>query len=121
VRILLDHCVPRPFARALPAHDVKTTAEMGWAALQNGKLLAEAARQFEVFLTVDKNIQNQQNLLTLPLPVIVLDALMNTPQALLPFAPFVEQLLPSIQFAQMIVIAASGSRTELAPARPRQP
>jgi predicted nuclease of predicted toxin-antitoxin system len=121
VKILLDHCVPRPFARALPAHDVKTTAQMGWAALQNGRLLAEAARQFDVFLTVDKNIKNQQNLLTLPLPVIVLDALMNTPQALLPFAPFVEQLLPSIQFGQMILIAASGNRTELAPARPRQP
>jgi hypothetical protein len=119
--MLLDHCVPRPFARAFPAHEVKTTAQMGWAALQNGRLLAEAARQFDVFLTVDKNIKTQQNLLTLPLPVIVLDAPMNTPQALLPFAPFVEQVLPVIGFGQMIEITATGNLTEVAPARPRQP
>jgi hypothetical protein len=90
---------------------------MGWAALQNGQLLAEAARQFDVFLTVDKNIKSQQNLLTLPLPVIVLDALMNTPQALLPFAPFVEQLLPTIGLGQMIEIAPSGNLKEIAPTR----
>lgn len=63
MRILLDHCVPRPFGGMLPTHEVKTTSQMGWATLKNGKLLTEAARAFDVFLTVDKNIKSQQNLL----------------------------------------------------------
>jgi hypothetical protein len=115
VRILLDHCVPKPFGRALSSHDVKTTAQMGWEQLKNGALLAEAARSFDVFITVDKNIRHQQNLSALPLPVLVLDAPMNTPQALLPFAPFVEQVLPQITPGQMVVIDGSGKVTVIAP------
>jgi hypothetical protein len=91
---------------------------MGWETLQNGRLLAEAAKAFDVFLTVDKNIRHQQNLPTLPLPVIVLDTLMNTPQALLPFAPFVENAIAGLRPGVMIEIDSTGNVTELAPGRP---
>jgi len=53
VKILLDHCIPKRFKFSLPAHEVKTAREMGWQGLKNGKLLAQAAKQFEVMLTVD--------------------------------------------------------------------
>ena len=112
MRILLDHCVPKPFGRAFPAHDVKTTSQMGWEQLQNGKLLAQAAAaSFEVFLTVDKNIRHQQNLQTLPLAIIVLNVSMNTPQALLPFAPLVERALTVLVPRQVIEIDAAGTVT----------
>jgi hypothetical protein len=91
---------------------------MGWATLTNGKLLIEAARAFDVFLTVDKNIKSQQNLLSLPLPVIVLDVTTNTPQALAPFAAFVEEILPKLGLGQMVEIEVSGGVTQIAPARP---
>jgi hypothetical protein len=115
---LLDHCVPKPFARELPAHEVRTAAQMGWSGLQNGKLLAEAAgAAFDAFLTVDKNIRHQQNLTTLPLAVIVLDTPMNTPVARLPFAPFVEVALLRMNVGQMVSIDVSGRVTEVAPGR----
>ncbi len=113
MRILLDHCVPKPFGRLLIAHDVKTAGQMGWARLQNGKLLAAAATAFEVFLTVDKNIRHQQNLGALPISVIMLDAVANTPEALAPFAPFVEQALALIKAGQLLFIDRMGNISEI--------
>jgi hypothetical protein len=119
VKILFDHCVPKPFRRLLPTHHVRTTAEMGWAALENGTLLAEAAKSFEVLLTVDKNIKSQQNLSMLPLAVLVLDSPRNTPDALAPFAPLVERVLPTLHPGQMVEIDAAGNVQEITPSRPR--
>ena len=38
-RVLLDHCVPRPFRNLLVGCNVSTANEMGWANLKNGDLL----------------------------------------------------------------------------------
>jgi hypothetical protein len=48
----------------------------------HGKLLTLAAADFEAFLTVDKNLQYQQNLAILPLAIVVLDACSNELPAL---------------------------------------
>jgi hypothetical protein len=48
---------------------------MGWSGVTNGKLLALAASDFDAFITVDKNLPFQQNLATLPIALVVLDAL----------------------------------------------
>lgn len=60
-RVLLDHCVPRPFGRALPGR-VETSAQCGWSELRNGNLLTVAERAgFDVLITSDKNLRYQQN------------------------------------------------------------
>ena len=74
MKILLDHCVDRRLARSFPSHQVSTTAQVGWQKLRNGKLLATAAGQFDVLLTVDKNLRHQQNLAKLPISVVVMMA-----------------------------------------------
>ena len=56
MRILLDECVPRRFRRELPRHEVRTVPEMGWAALENGALLAAASGKFDVFVTTDQRV-----------------------------------------------------------------
>jgi len=71
MKILLDHCVPRSLRRLLPAHEVRTTVQCGWADVDNGALLAKAAQEFDVFLTVDQNIAYQQNVQTIPLSVVM--------------------------------------------------
>lgn len=43
-----------------------------WDGLSNGRLLAKAATDFDVMLTVDQNIKHQQNVDKLPMAVIVL-------------------------------------------------
>ena len=53
MKILFDHNVPRPLARQLGTHDVKTADEMGWAKLGNGLLLNAAEEAgFDVLITV---------------------------------------------------------------------
>jgi len=64
VRILLDECLPRRLKRDLTGHIARTVQEMGWAGTRNGDLLALAANDFDVFLTVDRNLSFQQHLLT---------------------------------------------------------
>lgn len=86
MRVLLDHCVPRRFGRLLPVHEVKTAFEMGWASLSNGALLAQARLSFDVFVTVDQNVPFQQNLMALPLPVVVMAAPNNRLETLSPYA-----------------------------------
>jgi hypothetical protein len=70
---------------------------MGWAGVKNGKLLALAANGFDAFLTVDKNLPYQQNLITLPIAVIVLDAVSNELPALLLLVPALERELSSLK------------------------
>ena len=72
MRVLLDHCVPRPLARLLSGHQVRTAREMGWDDLGNGKLLASAASAFDVLVTVDQNLMHQQNAGELPIAVVVM-------------------------------------------------
>jgi hypothetical protein len=77
VRILIDECVDWRLSRDIVGHDLKTARQMGWQTIKNGELLALAAREFDVFLTVDRNLSFQQNLVTFPIAVLVLQARTN--------------------------------------------
>jgi len=58
VKILFDTNTPAPLARALRSHQVTRTGELGWASLENGKLLDAAERGgFEVLITCDQNMR----------------------------------------------------------------
>jgi len=69
---------------------------MGWRAIKNGDLLALAAQNFEIFVTVDQNLPAQQNIRALPIAVIVIQASTNRIADLLPAVP---NLLKAIEFA----------------------
>lgn len=77
MRILLDECVDWRLARDIVGHDVKSARQMGWNTLRNGELLALASGQFDVFLTVDRNLSFQQNLPTFDIAVLVLRSKSN--------------------------------------------
>ena len=62
MRVFLDECVDRRLSREIVSHEVRTAAQMGWTSIKNGELLALAAQEFDVFVTVDRNLSFQQNL-----------------------------------------------------------
>jgi hypothetical protein len=97
VKVLLDECVDWRLAREIVGHDVKTARQMGWATIKNGDLLTLAADHFDVFVTVDRNLSFQQNLVSLPIAVVVLQAKTNR---LADLRPLVPKLLTAIEFAQ---------------------
>jgi len=116
----MDHCVPRRFRRLLVSHEVRTTFEMGWANLSNGSLLAQARQSFGVFVTVDQNLQFQQNLKTLPLPVVLLVAPDNRFETLAPYAPTLLRVLEQPLTRELIRVE-SPERIVRLPARPLEP
>ena len=77
MRILLDESVPYRLGRLLVGHSVSSVQREGWASTKNGKLLALAAANFDVLLTADKGMEYQQNLVTLPMSVLVVRAHSN--------------------------------------------
>jgi predicted nuclease of predicted toxin-antitoxin system len=97
VKVLLDECVDWRLARDIVGHDVKTARQMGWTAIKNGELLALASRQFEVFVTVDRNLSFQQNLVSYPIAIIVPCARTNRLAELKPLAP---RLVAAIESAR---------------------
>ena len=96
MRLLFDESVTKRLAKYLTSHDVQTVTAMGWGGTKNGKLLALAAVEFDALITVDKNMQYQQNLSTLPLSIVVLNARSNEIEFLVPFVPKLELALSNI-------------------------
>ncbi len=105
MRILFDECAPRPLRKSLPEHDVRTVQEMGWAGLQNGELLREfTAAGFDVFLTVDQNLQYQQNLRAAGLAIVVMVAPSNMLADLEPLMPKVVAALATIRPGELVEV-----------------
>ena len=87
MRILLDEDLPRRLCALLVGHEATTVPQSGWAGIKNGKLLALAASQFDAFLTMDQNLEYQQNLATLPIAVLIVEAVSNRMEHLTPLVP----------------------------------
>ena len=96
MRILLDEDLPRRLASLLAGHEVATVQRRGWTGVKNGRLLALAAGEFDVFLTMDRNLEFQQNLLTLPIAVLVIEAVSNRLEEIVPLIPKILQEISDI-------------------------
>jgi predicted nuclease of predicted toxin-antitoxin system len=107
MRLLLDESVPARLFRSLPKHHVSTVVREGWSGIRNGELLALASASFDVFVTVDKNLPFQQNLSTLPIAVVVLDAYSNELNVLLPLVPALEKALETLPPKAYVLVTAS--------------
>ncbi len=96
MRLLLDECIDRRLARDLAGHGVKTVPQVGRAGIKNGALLTLAEKEFDVFVTVDRNLSFQQNLPRFNIAVLVLHAPSNRLADLRPLAPKVLSILPTL-------------------------
>jgi hypothetical protein len=120
LRLLFDHNVDRRFRRHLIGHAIQTAREMRWEALRNGELLkAAAADGFDAILCIDKNVEYQQNLQLLPLPIIVLDAQSNALHDLMPFAPYLLKLLNAQLSKALYFIEKNGDVSQVLTPRPK--
>ena len=95
MRILLDECIDRRLAKEVVGHEVMTVPQMGWAAVKNGDLLTLAQDQFDVFVTVDRNLSFQQNSPQFNIAVVILQGLTNRLKDLQLLVPKLLTILPS--------------------------
>ena len=97
MKVFVDECVDWRLSRDIVGHEVSTARQMGWSTIKNGELLALASREFDVFVTVDRNLSFQQNLPGFAIAVIVLRARSNR---LADLKPLVAELLACIPGAK---------------------
>jgi predicted nuclease of predicted toxin-antitoxin system len=86
VTILLDECVPARLKRSLAEHEVTIVPRKGWSGIKNGDLLAVAEKEFDVFITVDRKLAEQQHLPGFDIAVILLRAPSNRLEDIRPVA-----------------------------------
>lgn len=97
MKLLLDECIDRRLARELSNCLVKTVPQMGWATIKNGELLALAEKEFDIFITVDRNLSFQQHLLKFNIAVLVLHAPSNRLDDLKNLIPKIIAVLPELE------------------------
>jgi hypothetical protein len=94
MRVLLDENVPRKLKHRLaPEHEVVTVPERGWSGLLNGALLKAADAEFDAFITLDRGLEYQQDLEGRSLRVVVVRAVSNKYEDLLPLVPSIQAAL----------------------------
>ncbi|MBI3741801.1 MAG: DUF5615 family PIN-like protein [Chloroflexi bacterium] len=96
MNLLLDECVDQRLARELRGHAVRTVPQMGWAGIRNGELLSLAEKEFDAFITVDRNLAFQQNVPQFKLRVIILHARTNRLADLIPLVSVLLDTLPNV-------------------------
>jgi predicted nuclease of predicted toxin-antitoxin system len=98
MKLLLDENLPHQLRGEIVGHDCYTVSYLGWGGIDNGALLTRAAAaDFDALITLDAHLQYQQNQQQLPISIVVLLAMSNDMDDLLPLVPSLLAALPSIQ------------------------
>lgn len=96
MKVLLDECVDSRLAGHIRGHTVATASAHGWAGLTNGELLRLAQAEFDVFVTVDRNLSFQQHVPKFSIAVVLISSKSNRIDDLIALVP---ALLASIEAA----------------------
>lgn len=109
MRVLLDEGISHRFRRELPGHDVLSVQYMGWRGEKNGRLLSLANSQsFDVFLTSDRTLADEQELVRFPgLSIVVLKTDDTGVSTLRPFVPRILQALTEMRPGKNVTVDCS--------------
>ncbi len=102
MKILIDESLPKNIVGHLQGHECRTVVECGWSGKKNGELLVLADPQFDVLLTLDKNLPFQQDLGSVRIAVLIIHARSSRIQDLLPVIPECLIALESIRPGQVL-------------------
>lgn len=103
MRVLLDECIPRKFKNSLLGHDCRTVHEIGCAGTKNGALLSVAeSKGFDVFLTIDKGLEYEQNLTGRNIAVLLIRPKSNRLADLQVYAPACLEHMRTMKPGQLI-------------------
>lgn len=106
MKVLLDHNVPHELRSLFPeTHDVYTAQYLDWADHEDDELLRAAEEaSFSVFVTLDRNLPNQQELHTYEIGIIILAVHPTTPVHLKRQMDRILDSLPRAAAGEMIVL-----------------
>jgi predicted nuclease of predicted toxin-antitoxin system len=104
MKLPLDECMPRRLKKVLAPHDAFTVEDSGYKGLKNGRLFRAASGNYDVLITVDQNIPNQQNFSTLKMALVIIHAKSNRYEDLIPFLPQILSSLTNISPGSVVRI-----------------
>jgi predicted nuclease of predicted toxin-antitoxin system len=102
MRLLIDECLNWRLARALTGHYAVSAQKQGWGGIKNGALLALAEKEFDVFITGDRNLSFQQAVTKFHIAVVVLHAPSTQLRDTLPLIPKVLAALSTLKPGQVL-------------------
>ncbi len=107
MRVLLDENLPFKLRRLFEAGvEVVTVGYRGWKGKKNGELLKSAESEFDVLVTMDQGIPQQQNLSEIKMGIVLLEAKGNRYEDLAPLMNQVNTVLRTIEKGQVISVRA---------------
>jgi len=107
MRLLIDECVDESLRHRFPDHECETARFANMAGLKNGSLLdAAEAAGFDVLLTVDQSIPDQQNLAGRSISLLILCAPTNRLRDLEPLVPAAISALSTVKRGSIVRIKA---------------
>lgn len=106
MRVLLDENVPHDLKTTLVGHDVVTVQGLGWSGTLNGELLKRASGTIAAFVTLDRKLERQHDISSLPFGVVIIRARSSRMQDLLPWVPALLDALASLERGQVVTVGA---------------
>jgi len=105
MRLLIDECVDERLRLLFPGHECQTARFANVAGLKNGRLLEAAeAAGFDILITVDQNIPDQQNFAGRSISVLILCGPTNRLRDLELLVPAAVSALRSIGHGEVVRI-----------------
>lgn len=106
MRLLIDECLPRKvkFLFSEAGHEYETVRDAGLSGKENGELLALADKDFDVFVTIDRNIPFQQNLAGKRIAILIIRAASSDLDDIRPYIPQAIAALRSIKPQQLVEV-----------------
>ena len=105
MKILLDECVTKRLKKYLEEFEVFTVRELDLSGTKNGKLMTYCVENnFDILLTIDKNMMFQQNLDKYPIIIVVLNCTRSKIEELVTFIPSFKAQLDSLEKHKAYII-----------------
>ncbi len=105
MKLLIDECVDERLRLLFPGHECQTARFANLAGLKNGRLLEAAeAAGFDVLITVDQNIPDQQNLSQRKIAMVILCGRTNRLRDLELLVPAAISALGSVRAGDVVKV-----------------
>ncbi len=105
MKILLDECVTKRLKNYLKEYVVFTVLELGISGIKNGKLMDFCVENnFDILLTIDKNLLHQQNLEKYAVTIVVLNCFTSKLEELIQFLPSLTSKIDTLEKQQAYII-----------------
>jgi len=105
MKLLIDECVDERLRLLFPGHECQTARLATLAGLKNGRLLEAAeAAGFDVLITVDQNMPDQQNLSQRKIAIVILCGRTNRLRDLELLVPAAISALGSVRAGDVVKV-----------------